>query len=177
MDGIPFRDSDVDTRPLVGFDHRFEGRESMPDDGRRRLRERRLRLYRGMRERAHVLRLGDTFHTVGAEETTPDPEAPVCTELLRRYERERAELVAGSWIPRARRSRWRRCCGPRCGPMSRYWDVHPLTEQELRTFVAREGLFPDEHARALLAELAAARAYGSGKAAGAGGNDEGPRRR
>lgn len=51
----------------------------MPDDGRRRLRERRLRLYRGMRERTHVLRLGDTFHTVGAEETAPDPEASVYT--------------------------------------------------------------------------------------------------
>ncbi|MFD8803864.1 lonely Cys domain-containing protein, partial [Streptomyces atroolivaceus] len=79
VDGIRFRDSDVDTRPLVGADHRFEGRESMPDDGRRRLRERRLRLYRGMRERAHVLRLGDTFHTVGTEETAPDPEASVYT--------------------------------------------------------------------------------------------------
>ena len=31
----------------------------------------------------------------------------------------------------------------------RYWDVYPLTEDELRTFVARDGLFPDEHARAL----------------------------
>ncbi|WP_420710354.1 hypothetical protein, partial [Streptomyces sp. NRRL S-15] len=79
VDGVRFRDSDVDTRPLVGADHRFEGRESMPDDGRRRLRERRLRLYRGMRERTHVLRLGDTFHTVGAEETAPDPEASVYT--------------------------------------------------------------------------------------------------
>ncbi|MFE8008166.1 lonely Cys domain-containing protein [Streptomyces sp. NPDC057418] len=79
VDGVRFRDSDVDTRPLVGADHRFEGRESMPDDGRRRLRERRLRLYRGMRERAHVLRLGDTYHTVDAEETAPDPEASVYT--------------------------------------------------------------------------------------------------
>jgi hypothetical protein len=35
----------------------------------------------------------------------------------------------------------------------RYWDVLPLTEEELRTFVARERLFPDEHARALLAVL------------------------
>ncbi|MGW8488081.1 hypothetical protein [Streptomyces sp. NPDC055886] len=32
----------------------------------------------------------------------------------------------------------------------RYWNVHPLTEQELRDHVARDGLFPDEHARALL---------------------------
>jgi hypothetical protein len=62
----------------------------------------------------------------------------------------------------------------------RYWDVHPLTEEELRTYVAREGLFPDEHARALLAELeaakatTAAKAEESGKAAGAGaGNDGG----
>ncbi|WP_241191730.1 lonely Cys domain-containing protein, partial [Streptomyces sp. ADI97-07] len=78
-DGIRFRDSDVETRPLVGADHRFEGRESMPDDGRRRLRERRLRLYRGMRERAHVLRLGDAYHQVDSEETTPDPEASVHT--------------------------------------------------------------------------------------------------
>ncbi|WP_179892520.1 scabin-related ADP-ribosyltransferase [Streptomyces sp. rh34] len=35
----------------------------------------------------------------------------------------------------------------------RYRDVHPLTEEELRAFVAREGLFPDEHARALLSAL------------------------
>ncbi|MGW2539053.1 lonely Cys domain-containing protein, partial [Streptomyces sp. NPDC001499] len=79
VDGVRFRDSDVETRPLVGADHRFEGRESMPDDGRRRLRERRLRLYRGMRERTHVVRVGDAFHTVGAEETAPDPEASVYT--------------------------------------------------------------------------------------------------
>ncbi|MEU8099580.1 hypothetical protein [Streptomyces rubiginosohelvolus] len=32
----------------------------------------------------------------------------------------------------------------------RYWNIHPLTEQDLRTHVARDGLFPDEHARALL---------------------------
>ncbi|MFE9241403.1 hypothetical protein [Streptomyces sp. NPDC007007] len=32
----------------------------------------------------------------------------------------------------------------------RYWNIHPLTEQELRDRVARDGLFPDEHARALL---------------------------
>ncbi|MFH9556925.1 hypothetical protein ACH4K7_11275 [Streptomyces globisporus] len=32
----------------------------------------------------------------------------------------------------------------------RYWNVYPLTEQELRERVARDGLFPDEHARALL---------------------------
>ncbi|WP_143663955.1 lonely Cys domain-containing protein, partial [Streptomyces sp. rh34] len=79
VDGIRFRDSDVDTRPLVGADHRFEGRESMPDDGRRRLRERRLRRWREMRERTHVLRLGDTYHPVAAEETAPDPEASVYT--------------------------------------------------------------------------------------------------
>ncbi|WP_405194652.1 hypothetical protein [Streptomyces anulatus] len=30
----------------------------------------------------------------------------------------------------------------------RYWNIHPLTEQELRDHVARDGLFPDEHARA-----------------------------
>ncbi|MEV1049091.1 hypothetical protein, partial [Streptomyces sp. NPDC049916] len=35
----------------------------------------------------------------------------------------------------------------------RYWDVLPLTEEELRTYVAREGRFPDEHARLLLAAL------------------------
>ncbi|MFJ1801445.1 hypothetical protein [Streptomyces sp. NPDC088180] len=32
----------------------------------------------------------------------------------------------------------------------RYWNVHPLTERELRDHVARDGLFPDEHARAAL---------------------------
>ncbi|MFE7449028.1 hypothetical protein [Streptomyces griseus] len=32
----------------------------------------------------------------------------------------------------------------------RYWNVYPLTERELRDHVARDGLFPDEHARALL---------------------------
>ncbi|WP_069738630.1 hypothetical protein [Streptomyces sp. EN27] len=32
----------------------------------------------------------------------------------------------------------------------RYWNIHPLTERELRERVARDGLFPDEHARALL---------------------------
>ncbi|WP_318198424.1 hypothetical protein [Streptomyces sp. MCL20-2] len=32
----------------------------------------------------------------------------------------------------------------------RYWNIHPLTEQELRARVARDGLFPDEHARAVL---------------------------
>ncbi|MET8844306.1 hypothetical protein ABZW67_29915 [Streptomyces rubiginosohelvolus] len=31
----------------------------------------------------------------------------------------------------------------------RYWNVYPLTEQELRDRVAGDGLFPDEHARAL----------------------------
>lgn len=31
----------------------------------------------------------------------------------------------------------------------RYWNLHPLTEQELRDRVARDGLLPDEHARAL----------------------------
>ncbi|HWU09007.1 MAG TPA: hypothetical protein VN520_21930, partial [Streptomyces sp.] len=50
----------------------------------------------------------------------------------------------------------------------RYWDVHPLTEEELRAHVAREGLFPDEHARALLAASEAGPAEGPGKAAGAG---------
>ncbi|WP_030591569.1 hypothetical protein [Streptomyces anulatus] len=39
----------------------------------------------------------------------------------------------------------------------RYWNVHPLTEQELRDHVARDGLFPDEHARALLDTPAPAR--------------------
>ncbi|WP_230543806.1 lonely Cys domain-containing protein, partial [Streptomyces griseus] len=79
VDGIRFRDSDVDTRPLVGSDHRFEGRESMPDDGRGRLRERRLRRWREMRERTHVVRVGDAYHTVASEEVTPDPEASVYT--------------------------------------------------------------------------------------------------
>ncbi|WP_346139900.1 hypothetical protein, partial [Streptomyces virens] len=71
----------------------------------------------------------------------------------------------------------------------RYWDVHPLTEEELRTHVAREGLFPDEHARALLAALeadraaeaaaeraggaAAERAGGAGRAGGSAGTSEG----
>lgn len=35
----------------------------------------------------------------------------------------------------------------------RYWNVHPLGERELRENVARDGLFPDEHAQALLDEL------------------------
>ncbi|MFE7752597.1 hypothetical protein [Streptomyces sp. NPDC057428] len=35
----------------------------------------------------------------------------------------------------------------------RYWDIYPLDEQELRENVARDGLFPDEHAQALLDEL------------------------
>ncbi|MEV1049149.1 hypothetical protein, partial [Streptomyces sp. NPDC049916] len=35
----------------------------------------------------------------------------------------------------------------------RYWDVLPLTEEELRTYVAREGRFPDEHARDALTAL------------------------
>ncbi|WP_221354057.1 lonely Cys domain-containing protein [Streptomyces beigongshangae] len=79
VDGVRFRDSDVDTRPLVGSDHRFEGRESMPDDGRRRLRERRLRRWREMRERTHEVRVGDTYHAVASEEVAPDPEASVYT--------------------------------------------------------------------------------------------------
>ncbi|MET8476395.1 hypothetical protein ABZV68_04100, partial [Streptomyces clavifer] len=54
----------------------------------------------------------------------------------------------------------------------RYWDVHPLTEEELRTFVAREGLFPDEHARALLAALEAAKAEGAERADGTGAGDD-----
>ncbi|MEU1122828.1 hypothetical protein ABZ371_04390, partial [Streptomyces sp. NPDC005899] len=55
----------------------------------------------------------------------------------------------------------------------RYWDVHPLTEAELRAFVARDGLFPDEHARALLAELEAARKTPeAGPAAGARVGDD-----
>lgn len=32
----------------------------------------------------------------------------------------------------------------------RYWNVHPLTEQELREHVARDGRFPDEHAQEVL---------------------------
>ncbi|CAD5987985.1 protein of unknown function [Streptomyces sp. KY75] len=32
----------------------------------------------------------------------------------------------------------------------RYWNIHPLTEQELREHVAREGRFPDEHAQEVL---------------------------
>ncbi len=55
----------------------------------------------------------------------------------------------------------------------RYWDVHPLSEEELRAYVAREGLFPDEHARALLAELEARPAEETGKAAGAGAGNDG----
>ncbi|WP_446046457.1 lonely Cys domain-containing protein, partial [Streptomyces olivaceus] len=43
----------------------------------------------------------------------------------------------------------------------RYWDVYPLTEEELRASVAREGLFPDEHARALLTRLEAERTAGT----------------
>ncbi|MYS28818.1 lonely Cys domain-containing protein, partial [Streptomyces sp. SID7804] len=35
----------------------------------------------------------------------------------------------------------------------RYWNIHPFTEQELRENVARDGLFPDEHAQRLLDEL------------------------
>ncbi|MEU1127394.1 lonely Cys domain-containing protein, partial [Streptomyces sp. NPDC005899] len=35
----------------------------------------------------------------------------------------------------------------------RYWNIHPLDERELRENVARDGLFPDEHAQALLEEL------------------------
>ncbi|MBT2895350.1 hypothetical protein HET64_01435 [Streptomyces sp. McG3] len=42
-------------------------------------------------------------------------------------------------VEAARRDNW-----------GRYWHLHPFTEQELRDHVARDGLFPDEHARALL---------------------------
>ncbi|NUS82893.1 MAG: hypothetical protein HOY75_09085 [Streptomyces sp.] len=35
----------------------------------------------------------------------------------------------------------------------RYRNVYPLTEEELRAHVARDGVFPDEHALALFAEL------------------------
>ncbi|WP_331462736.1 lonely Cys domain-containing protein, partial [Streptomyces sp. Z38] len=35
----------------------------------------------------------------------------------------------------------------------RYWHIHPFGEQELRTHVARDGRFPDEHAQALRDEL------------------------
>ncbi|WP_239110151.1 hypothetical protein, partial [Streptomyces coelicoflavus] len=35
----------------------------------------------------------------------------------------------------------------------RYWNIHPFGEQELRENVARDGRFPDEHARSLLDEL------------------------
>ncbi|WP_143663894.1 lonely Cys domain-containing protein, partial [Streptomyces sp. rh34] len=41
----------------------------------------------------------------------------------------------------------------------RYWNVHPLTERELRDRVARDGLFPDEHAQALLDTPAPAPAH------------------
>ncbi|MGW5370307.1 lonely Cys domain-containing protein [Streptomyces sp. NPDC004011] len=50
----------------------------------------------------------------------------------------------------------------------RYWNVYPLTEEELRAHVAREGLFPDEHVRALLARLEARRATGTGPGDGDG---------
>ncbi|MEV4879658.1 hypothetical protein AB0K72_26725 [Streptomyces cyaneofuscatus] len=35
----------------------------------------------------------------------------------------------------------------------RYWNIGPLTEQELRDHVARDGRFPDEHAQDLLDEI------------------------
>ncbi|MGO4754689.1 hypothetical protein AB4212_39835, partial [Streptomyces sp. 2MCAF27] len=35
----------------------------------------------------------------------------------------------------------------------RYRNIYPLTEEELRAHVARDGVFPDEHAMALFAEL------------------------
>ncbi|MGW3569727.1 lonely Cys domain-containing protein, partial [Streptomyces sp. NPDC000941] len=43
----------------------------------------------------------------------------------------------------------------------RYRNVYPLTEEELRAHVARDGLFPDEHALALFAELDDAAEEGS----------------
>ncbi|MFD8803944.1 hypothetical protein, partial [Streptomyces atroolivaceus] len=43
----------------------------------------------------------------------------------------------------------------------RYWNVYPLDEQELRENVARDGLFPDEHAQALLDELEPGRVTGT----------------
>ncbi|WP_221361612.1 lonely Cys domain-containing protein, partial [Streptomyces sp. REN17] len=44
----------------------------------------------------------------------------------------------------------------------RYWNVYPLTEQELRDHVARDGRFPDEHAQALLTGLDPSSAAGTG---------------
>ncbi|WP_146057691.1 lonely Cys domain-containing protein, partial [Streptomyces sp. SM10] len=44
----------------------------------------------------------------------------------------------------------------------RYWNIHPLTERELRENVARDGLFPDEHAQALLDESAPRTTRGDG---------------
>ncbi|MFE4690582.1 lonely Cys domain-containing protein, partial [Streptomyces sp. NPDC056749] len=48
----------------------------------------------------------------------------------------------------------------------RYWNIHPLTEQELRENVARDGLFPDEHAQALLDGQAPLPATGTGTRGG-----------
>ncbi|HWU06182.1 MAG TPA: hypothetical protein VN520_07285, partial [Streptomyces sp.] len=43
----------------------------------------------------------------------------------------------------------------------RYWNIYPLDEAELRENVARDGLFPDEHAQALLDELEPERVTGT----------------
>ncbi|MDX3372959.1 hypothetical protein PV390_00955 [Streptomyces sp. ME02-6991-2A] len=48
----------------------------------------------------------------------------------------------------------------------RYWRVHPLTEQELRDHVARDGRFPDEHAQDLLDEVGGATGVSGGMRSG-----------
>ncbi|MFD5185382.1 hypothetical protein ACFWMQ_22820 [Streptomyces sp. NPDC058372] len=44
----------------------------------------------------------------------------------------------------------------------RYWNVYPLDERELREHVARDGLFPDEHAQAVLDEAEGRATTGTG---------------
>ena len=73
LDGITFRDSDVDSRPLVSEDHERFGRTSAPDNEGLRASERQFKSYLDMRRLVHTVPVGSGDQDVEIEEITPDP--------------------------------------------------------------------------------------------------------
>ncbi|MDW6059165.1 lonely Cys domain-containing protein [Streptomyces sp. FXJ1.4098] len=72
LDGTEFRDSDVDTMPLVDENHERFGLESHRDDEpKRRTAEQRYRLFRSARRLTHFVPVSDGLAIVGSEELPP----------------------------------------------------------------------------------------------------------
>ncbi|WP_237530817.1 lonely Cys domain-containing protein, partial [Streptomyces sp. SID3212] len=73
LEGITFRDSDVDTRPLVSEDHERFGQISMRDGESLRRSEQRFTSYLYMRRILHKVPAGAGLQDGEIEEITPDP--------------------------------------------------------------------------------------------------------